>query len=103
MTSDVDLVRKKLVVVGNGNVGKTSLLYAFKDNRFCQDYVPTLFEGNTHIIDVDNKRIELLLIDTAGQEEFFFYFGCCSFVNNNKKNSNERKNSTNLGYLVDYH
>ena len=48
MTSDVDLVRKKLVVVGNGNVGKTSLLYAFKDNRFCQDYVPTLFEGNTH-------------------------------------------------------
>jgi small GTP-binding protein len=73
MTSDIDLVRKKLVVVGNGNVGKTSLLYAFKDNRFCQDYVPTLFEGNTHIIDVDNKRIELLLIDTAGQEEYARY------------------------------
>lgn len=70
MTSDIDLVRKKLVVVGNGNVGKTSLLYAFKDNRFCQDYVPTLFEGNTHIIEVDSKRIELLLIDTAGQEEY---------------------------------
>ncbi|CAM4822012.1 unnamed protein product [Rotaria magnacalcarata] len=70
MTSDIDLVRKKLVVVGNGNVGKTSLLYAFKDNRFCQDYVPTLFEGNTHVIDIDNKRIELLLIDTAGQEEY---------------------------------
>jgi small GTP-binding protein len=70
MNSDIDLVRKKLVVIGNGNVGKTSLLYAFKDNRFCQDYVPTLFEGNTHLIDVDNKRIELLLIDTAGQEEY---------------------------------
>ena len=70
MSSDADLVRKKLVVVGNGNVGKTSLLYAFKDNRFCQDYVPTLFEGNTHVIDIENKRIELLLIDTAGQEEY---------------------------------
>ncbi|CAF1263103.1 unnamed protein product [Didymodactylos carnosus] len=68
MTEDLD--RKKLVVVGNGNVGKTSLLYAFKDDRFCQDYVPTLFEGNTHIIEVDNKHIELLLIDTAGQEEY---------------------------------
>ncbi len=70
MSSEVDFVRKKLVVIGNGNVGKTSLLYAFKDNRFCQDYVPTLFEGNTQVIDVDNKRIELLLIDTAGQEEY---------------------------------
>ena len=70
VSSDIDLVRKKLVVVGNGNVGKTSLLYAFKDNLFCQNYVPTLFEGNTHVIDVDNKRIELLLIDTAGQEEY---------------------------------
>lgn len=70
MNTDYDLIRKKLVVIGNGNVGKTSLLYAFKDNRFCQDYVPTLFEGNTQIIDVDNKHIELLLIDTAGQEEY---------------------------------
>ena len=70
MNADLDLVRKKLVVIGNGNVGKTSLLYAFKDNRFCHTYVPTLFEGNTHVIEVDNKRIELLLIDTAGQEEY---------------------------------
>ena len=45
-----------------------ALLYAFKDNRFWQDYVPTLYEGRTHIINVDNKRIELLLTDTAGQE-----------------------------------
>lgn len=73
MNADLDLVRKKLVVIGNGNVGKTSLLYAFKDNRFCHTYVPTLFEGNTHVIEVDNKRIELLLIDTAGQEEYGRY------------------------------
>ena len=70
MTSDIDLVRKKLVVVGNDSVGKTSLLYAFKDNRFCQEYVPTLFESDIHVIEVDNKRTELLLIDTAGQEEY---------------------------------
>ena len=37
-------VRKKLVIVGDGECGKTSLLIVFTKDVFPESYVPTVFE-----------------------------------------------------------
>ncbi|XP_055332732.1 ras-like GTP-binding protein RHO [Paramacrobiotus metropolitanus] len=62
--------RKKLIVVGDGACGKTCLLYRFAENKFFEEYVPTVFESMTANFEVDGNMVELVLWDTAGQEEF---------------------------------
>jgi GTPase SAR1 family protein len=37
----------KCVVVGDGAVGKTCLLYSFAENQFPEDYVVSLFVANS--------------------------------------------------------
>ncbi|KAF3351239.1 hypothetical protein VD0002_g2462 [Verticillium dahliae] len=61
---------RKLVLLGDGACGKTSLLNVFTRGYFPTVYEPTVFENYVHDIFVDNVHIELSLWDTAGQEEF---------------------------------
>ncbi|OXU31407.1 hypothetical protein TSAR_005858 [Trichomalopsis sarcophagae] len=63
-------VRKKLVIVGDGACGKTCLLFAFSNEQLPERYSPTVFENYLVDIEVDGKRIELALWDTAGQEDY---------------------------------
>lgn len=63
-------VQRKLVLLGDGACGKTSLLNVFTRGYFPTVYEPTVFENYVHDIFVDNIHIELSLWDTAGQEEF---------------------------------
>lgn len=63
-------VHRKLVLLGDGACGKTSLLNVFTRGYFPTVYEPTVFENYVHNIFVDNVHIELSLWDTAGQEEF---------------------------------
>jgi len=62
--------RIKLVVVGDGAVGKTSLLISYATKKFPTDYVPTVFENYTAQMKRDNENILLHLWDTAGQEDY---------------------------------
>ena len=64
----------KLVVVGDGGVGKTSLLLSYTTHEFPLDYVPTVFENYTAEIVVREEngwsKMQVGLFDTAGQEDF---------------------------------
>ncbi|EPS93945.1 hypothetical protein FOMPIDRAFT_1026350 [Fomitopsis schrenkii] len=63
-------LRRKLVIVGDGACGKTSLLCSFALGEFPKEYQPTIFENYVAEIRLDGKPVQLALWDTAGQEEY---------------------------------
>lgn len=63
-------IRRKLVIVGDGACGKTSLLCVFAIGEFPSEYQPTIFDNYVAEIRLDNKPVQLALWDTAGQEEY---------------------------------
>lgn len=62
--------KRKLVIVGDGACGKTSLLYVFTLGEFPTEYHPTVFENYVTDCRIDGKPVQLALWDTAGQEEY---------------------------------
>ncbi|GEM11158.1 hypothetical protein Rt10032_c13g5175 [Rhodotorula toruloides] len=62
--------RRKLVIVGDGASGKTSLLSVFAVGDFPTTYLPTVFETYVADVRLDGKAVQLALWDTAGQEDY---------------------------------
>lgn len=60
----------KLVVVGGGGVGKSSLTLQLVANRFFEFYDPTIEDSYRKQVIIDDETCLLDILDTAGQEEY---------------------------------
>ena len=70
-TIELEEIKYKLIVIGDENVGKTSIINRFKNNQFSPEYEPTVgLDFQSIPILIDDQSVTLLLYDTAGQEKF---------------------------------
>jgi len=61
----------KLVVLGGGGVGKSTLTIRFLTDNFIDEYDPTICDSYRKQIRLEDEKPVLLdILDTAGQEEF---------------------------------
>ena len=75
--------RFKITVIGDGMVGKTSLIKKFTKGSFRQDYVKTIgAQFSVFDREIDEDKIRLLFWDIAGQVDFNFLRP--SFFNNSR-------------------
>ncbi|KAH7917241.1 hypothetical protein BV22DRAFT_976968, partial [Leucogyrophana mollusca] len=60
--------RRKLVIVGDDACGKTCLLIGFSKGTFLEVKIPSVLENLGADVEVDGKRVNLALRDTAGHD-----------------------------------
>jgi small GTP-binding protein len=71
--SDPQKYRFKITVIGDGQVGKTSLITKFTQGSFVKDYVKTLGAQFTKFDrEIEGDEARLLFWDIAGQDDFRF-------------------------------
>ena len=61
----------KLLILGDSNVGKTSLLLTYADNYFPDSHVATIgIDYKIKEVEIDGLKLKLQIWDTSGQERF---------------------------------
>ena len=61
----------KVLLLGNSDVGKSSLILRYVDGTWSNTFIPTIgVDFKVKTIEVDNKKIKMQIWDTAGQERF---------------------------------
>ncbi|GAA5824940.1 hypothetical protein JCM3770_006713 [Rhodotorula araucariae] len=60
----------RIVIVGDGGVGKSCLTMAILRRPFSEEYDPTVEDAYTLQVSVDGIDYSVELVDTAGQEEY---------------------------------
>ena len=61
----------RFALLGDSKVGKTNMIIRFVDNSFCE-YIPSTmgYDNKTKIINLDKKKVKVIIWDTVGQERF---------------------------------
>lgn len=57
----------KCVFIGDGAVGKTSLIISYTTNGYPNEYIPTAMDTYHAVVHVDDQPLTLELCDTPGQ------------------------------------
>jgi Ras-related protein Rab-1A len=61
----------KVLLIGNSNVGKSSLFLKFVDDIWNDTFVPTIgVDFKIKTFEIDSSKIKMQIWDTAGQERF---------------------------------
>lgn len=60
----------RLACLGGAGVGKTSITVQFTQKNFECEYDPTIEDTYKHEMTIDGNTIQLVILDTAGQEEY---------------------------------
>ena len=61
----------KLILVGDSEVGKSTILLNYTENYFCEEMVATIgLENKVKTINIRGLKAKLQIWDTAGQEKF---------------------------------
>ncbi|MFX1425458.1 MAG: Rab family GTPase [Promethearchaeota archaeon] len=73
MSKSQDKYKYKITVIGDGRVGKTSLIQKFTKGSFQKDYIKTIgAQFSNYKQNIEEDRVELVFWDIAGQDEFHF-------------------------------
>jgi Ras-related protein Rab-21 len=71
VVADGQPISFKVILLGEGAVGKTSMILRFAENQFSDRHVSTLQAScQTKKLNIDGRHVTLTLWDTAGQERF---------------------------------
>ncbi|KAF8561058.1 hypothetical protein P879_10062 [Paragonimus westermani] len=62
--------RYKIVVVGDGGVGKSALTIQYFQRMFHEDHDPTIEDSYMQNKEIDNEWCVMDVLDTAGQDEY---------------------------------
>jgi len=63
-------MENKIVVLGDGGVGKSALTIRLVTDNFLEEYDPTIEDSYRKQVNIDGSVALLDILDTAGQEEF---------------------------------
>ena len=64
----MEVIKKKVIAVGNCGCGKTGLLTMISSNEFTENCTPTAFVNKYAArVKQKGKQVELALVDTSGE------------------------------------
>ena len=80
--AECGIQRYKIVILGPAGVGKSAITLQYTKNQFISDYLPTIEDEYTQMIQIDGQLSEVSILDTAGEED---YISCRSNWINGKE------------------
>ena len=71
--SNIPYVKRKILLLGGQEVGKTSLIKRLKNNTFNEEYEPTIQITTKKVITLNNNFVDLEIVDYEGQSEYTIF------------------------------